>query len=158
MCAIGPGQSVSSAEPGTAAPSSGWTALRDVFEQYQDWFAWIGIASFALLLASLLLLPVVVGALRTDHFVRPTRVHRHPVLWVLRNVAGGLLITVGVAMLVLPGQGLLTILAGLALAEFPGKHRLERFLARQPAILRTLNWMRKRRKKAPFEPPQPLGD
>ena len=37
---------------------------------------------------------------------------------------------VGVAMLALPGQGLLTMLVGIMLMNFPGKFRLEQALIR----------------------------
>ena len=47
-------------------------------------------------------------------------------------------------MLVLPGQGILTILAGIMLLDFPGKHRLLRWIVAHPQVLRTLNWLRRR--------------
>lgn len=117
----------------------------------------MGVASAVLLVASLVLLPVVVGALPADHFVhrRKIRESRHPVVRVVRNAFGALLVLAGVAMLVLPGQGILTLLAGLALLEFPGKRALEIRLARQPRILRALDWLRARRGVGPFEPPRP---
>ena len=56
----------------------------------------------------------------------------------------------GLAMLVLPGQGLLTILIGLMLLDFPGKRRLERRIVARPAILAMLNRMRARRGRDPL--------
>ncbi len=56
-------------------------------------------------------------------------------------------------MLVTPGQGLLTLLIGLLLLNFPGKYRLERWLVRRPGVLRTLNWVRRRRGQEHFESP-----
>ena len=56
----------------------------------------------------------------------------------------------GVAMLVLPGQGLLTILIGLMLISFPGKRGLERRIVGRPTILRILNGMRARRSLPPL--------
>jgi hypothetical protein len=53
-------------------------------------------------------------------------------------------------MLFTPGQGILTILAGLLLMNFPGKYRLERWLVQRPGVLSSLNWLRTRRGKAPF--------
>src|SRR4051812_30124363 len=47
-------------------------------------------------------------------------------------------------MLVLPGQGVLTIIAGMMLLDFPGRQRLERWLVQRPAVLRSINWRRKR--------------
>src|SRR5262249_14948991 len=44
-----------------------------------------------------------------------------------KNVAGWLLIALGVVLSLpgVPGQGLLTVLLGVMLVDFPGKHRLE---------------------------------
>jgi hypothetical protein len=50
----------------------------------------------------------------------------------------------GIAMLVLPGQGVLTMLLGVMLMNFPGKYELERQIIQQPTILKALNWMRRR--------------
>jgi hypothetical protein len=50
----------------------------------------------------------------------------------------------GVAMLVLPGQGVLTIITGLLLLDFPGKYRFERWLVRRGPVLRGVNWLRDR--------------
>ena len=57
----------------------------------------------------------------------------------------------GGAMLVLPGQGLLTILIGLLLLEFPGKRALERRLVARPGIKTFLDRIRARRGKPPLE-------
>ena len=43
-----------------------------------------------------------------------------------------------------PGQGLLTILIGLLLINFPGKRRLERKLVRRPKVLQFINRIRSR--------------
>ena len=60
-------------------------------------------------------------------------------------------------MLVTPGQGVLTILAGLLLMNFPGKYRLERWLVMRPGVMRALNWLRARRGQTPFEIPENVG-
>ncbi len=56
----------------------------------------------------------------------------------------------GLVMLVLPGQGIITILLGLGLLPFPGKHKLEHNLLSRGSVRSTLNWMRKKAKKEPF--------
>ena len=53
-------------------------------------------------------------------------------------------------MLVLPGQGILTILIGLSLVEFPGKRRLEAKLVGQATVLSTINKMRAKFNKPPL--------
>jgi hypothetical protein len=60
------------------------------------------------------------------------------------NAAGSLFIVAGIAMLVLPGQGVITIVVGLLLIDFPGKFRLERWLARRRPLMRGITWIRSR--------------
>ena len=43
-----------------------------------------------------------------------------------RNLLGGLLILLGLVMLVTPGQGILTIVLGFTIMDFPGKKRITR--------------------------------
>ena len=43
-----------------------------------------------------------------------------------KNIIGFSLIIGGLLMLVLPGQGLLTIVTGLLLVNYPGKYKLEK--------------------------------
>ena len=73
---------------------------------------------------------------------------RHPLLRLLfrglKNVAGGGLVLLGVAMLVLPGQGILTILIGLTFLDFPGKRRLEIWIVQRPSIRGGLDRVRKK--------------
>lgn len=70
----------------------------------------------------------------------------------LKNGLGALLIIVGVCLSLpgVPGQGVLTILAGLLLTDLPGKGRLARWLVRRPGVLRTLNHLRGRFGKPPL--------
>jgi hypothetical protein len=60
------------------------------------------------------------------------------------------LLLCGIAMLVLPGQGLLTILVGLSLLPFPGKDKLEQNLLARKSIRASLNWIRTKANKEPF--------
>ena len=50
-------------------------------------------------------------------------------------------------MLVLPGQGLFTILMGLILSNYPGKYSIERKFISMPSVLKTVNWLRKKSDK-----------
>ncbi|MGB1110330.1 MAG: PGPGW domain-containing protein, partial [Gammaproteobacteria bacterium] len=71
----------------------------------------------------------------------------------LRSAFGLLLLLAGIAMLVLPGQGILTILIGIGLMEFPGKFALECRLAGIPSVYRALNWIRRKGGQSDFSPP-----
>lgn len=113
---------------------------------------------------SLLALPFLVARLPVDYFSDPQR-HRnrlrqvHPLVYFalrgLKNLLGWALILSGILMLILPGQGLLTILIGLMLSDFPGKFALERRLARTPRILGAINWLRRRGGHQPLRAPRP---
>ena len=70
----------------------------------------------------------------------------NPVLWIItlavKNLVGYCLILGGILMLVLPGQGLLTILVGLMLSDYPGKFKLEKRIIKTSLVLKTVNWYR----------------
>ena len=68
-----------------------------------------------------------------------------------KNIIGLFLVIGGLLMLVLPGQGLLTMVTGLLLINYPGKYRLERKLVNRPSIFRTLNWIRIKANKPPLK-------
>ncbi len=119
------------------------------------WVA-LGVASAVMFVGTLVCVPWLVARLHVDYFVGPnapqTNTSRHPGLrlagGLLRNLVGAFLVVMGLLMLVLPGQGILTLLVGLALMQFPGKRRLEKKLAGQRHVRRSLDWLRKRAGKA----------
>lgn len=109
--------------------------------------------------AGLALLPVVVRRLPADHFVgdaapRPAWADARPMAWhllrVARNALGAILFLLGVAMLVLPGQGLLTMFAGLLLMDLPNKRALEQRIVRLRSVHRALDWIRARGGRPPL--------
>jgi hypothetical protein len=69
-----------------------------------------------------------------------------------KNILGLLLIVLGIIMALpgVPGQGLLTVLLGLMLVDFPGKDRLEQKLLHRPAIRNSINKLRSRFGKPPL--------
>jgi Na+/H+ antiporter NhaD/arsenite permease-like protein len=113
----------------------------------------LGLVSILSLIATLALLPFLVVRIPEDYFRHRHRRHddpreRHPLahhaIVVAKNTLGVALILAGLAMLVLPGQGLLTLLIGLMLTDFPGKYTLEKRIVGQPGVLRAVNWLRQR--------------
>ena len=121
---------------------------------------WLGIASAITFIGSLIIIPYLVVRIPADYFTRPkdTKPKRqHPVVWlfgsIVKNFFGILFVLAGIAMLILPGQGILTILIGLMLINFPGKHNLERRIIQQPAVLRAINWMRAKADHPPLQVP-----
>jgi amino acid transporter len=63
-----------------------------------------------------------------------------------KNLLGLLLVALGIVMSIpgVPGQGILTILLGIMLLDFPGKRDLEHRLASQPRVLNAINKLRHR--------------
>lgn len=120
------------------------------------WLAAVSVVSFV---GSLLAVPIIVVRIPRDYFSMPRRKadswgHRNmiarSVVVLFKNVLGCLLVLAGLAMLVLPGQGLLTLFTGLLLMDFPGKYRLERFLISREPVGRGINWIRRRWGVAPL--------
>jgi len=91
-----------------------------------------------------------------DSSSRDFWIDRHPVIrrtgLIMKNVFGAVLVALGVLLSLpgVPGPGLLTILIGVMLLDFPGKRRLERWLIGQPTIVRTVNSLRRRYNKPPL--------
>ncbi len=130
--------------------------------EFAHLLGWATAASLLSVLGVLVGVPWMVGSLPSDYFVADRRsalgdaFHRrwfYPLLNILRNALGAVLLLLGIVMLFIPGQGLLTILAGLLLMNFPGKYRIERAVVGQPKVLVALNWIRARRGRPPLEAP-----
>ena len=75
------------------------------------------------------------------------------VVSVIKNIVGFLLIVVGALMSLpgVPGQGLLTVLAGLIISDFPGKKRLARRIIRIRTVYLTANKIRLHFKRQPLK-------
>jgi len=117
------------------------------------------VLSVVTFVASLILIPIIIARLPSDYFLMEkrrivaTRSKQATFFFFnqfVKNILGVLLILAGIAMLVLPGQGLLTILIGLGVTNFPGKYKLERKLVSNQSIFKSLNWVRKRANVEPF--------
>lgn len=95
---------------------------------------------------------IVVVHLPPDYFARPpakTRWHGNlgrKLLKIAKNIAGLLLIAGGLVLVFpgVPGPGVVIVLLGLVITDIPGKHRLIVKVARMPAVLRSMNRIRRR--------------
>lgn len=128
----------------------------DFVKQYTEWLVIISVLGF---FASLLLMPVFVARIPVDYFCHSHREHlaqqyRHPVahllMMVLKNLLGAVLVVSGIIMLFTPGQGVITLFAGLMIMNYPGKYALERWLIRRPRVLPAVNWLRQRAQHPPL--------
>ena len=125
----------------------------------RDMLVGLGIFSIIAFIGTLIAIPIILVRLPADYFdERCPRAGwmegRHPVLRLgtraLKNLFGAVFFLAGVAMLVLPGQGILTMLIGISLMDFPGKRSLERNLVSRPSVLRAINAIRERFGRPPL--------
>ena len=118
----------------------------------------LGTLSVLLLGVTVIATPWLVGRLPSDYFSAPRaplagRGARRLLVLAARNVAGLAFMALGLVMLITPGPGVVGLLLGLSLCEFPGKHALLRRLVGRRDVLASLNWLRRRTDSPPFHPP-----
>lgn len=121
---------------------------------------WFALGGFVLtFVVSLVTVAVVIVRLPATYFredyVSPLAAQHPIVRWagvIIKNVVGVVVVFVGLLLSLpgIPGQGLLTILIGVMLVDFPGKRRLERRLVLQPSVLAVINALRARFGKPPL--------
>lgn len=136
-----------------------WSHLRS----HEEWLWWTGAVSLATVVVSAFTVPMLIRRMPHDYFLEDSEgaarmKRRHPVLrlvlLVLKNLLGLVLAVGGFVMLFTPGQGLLTLVAGVLLLNFPGKRRFEVWLVRRKPVHRAIDWMRRRAGKRPLELPE----
>lgn len=138
-------------------------ALPDWLAPLEPWLPWMTGTGIVMALFSMLAIPWLLVRMPANYFNRRSSPSewRGPtgwLIWVLRNTLATLLLLAGIAMLVLPGQGMLTIVIAIMVSTFPGKYRLERAIMRRPGILRAANWIRRRYRQPPLEAPKAPED
>ena len=120
----------------------------------------LGASSILIFIISILGISWFVAQIPEDYFLSSKRKpskwkEQKPILRLAvlfgKNIIGLSLIIGGLLMLVLPGQGLLTIVTGLLLINYPGKYKLEQKLVAIPSVFRALNWIRVKANKPPLK-------
>ena len=133
--------------------------LLDWLRNHSFVLSWLAVFSVIAFVGTLAAIPALVVRIPQDYFLHDRRPPsgssndgslKHLFLTGLKNVVGILFVLAGVAMLVLPGQGLLTILIGLMLMNFPGKYALQRTLISQKTVLSAVNRLRIRAGRPPI--------
>jgi hypothetical protein len=112
----------------------------------------LGVGSVGMFVATLVAIPVILVRVPNDWFVRPPPAHSLPYK-VLRAVVGLALIALGVAMIVLPGQGVLTILVGLSILDLPIKHRIVAKILCNPKVHGAIDKLRRKAGKGSLQIP-----
>ena len=127
-----------------------------IHESLIGYSAGISLITFVL---TLIIVPFLVIRMPSDYFIYDRdnlkQFHRqHPLIriisLVMKNVFGYVFILAGIAMLMLPGQGIITILIGITLISFPKKRAIECRIIRINAVGRTINWMRVKAHRDPL--------
>lgn len=133
----------------------------NVFFEAYGW--WVAIGSVAMFVISLASIPFIVAQIPVDYFthhgrLRLSQSNHHPIIRLLlagfKNLLGIILLVAGFIMLFTPGQGLLSILFGLMIMNYPGKYKLECRIIHKPAIFKVVNSMRAKQGKKPLLPPE----
>jgi archaellum biogenesis protein FlaJ (TadC family) len=131
--------------------------LLDVIKPLLPLLALCSVLVFILSLASL---PWLVAKIPKDYFLYRKRKKTLPLttgafvrylsLRLARNLLGLILLAGGFLMLFIPGQGVLTIVMGLILMDYPGKYSVEKAIIGYPAVFKGLNWLIARAHKPPL--------
>ena len=124
---------------------------------------WVTAMSLALSVAGILAVAVFIIRMPADHFGQnpSPAAGGHPVVrWIrraLKNLAGIVLLVVGILMALplVPGPGLLIVLIGVSLTDFPGKRAIEIWIIRKPLVLEPINWLRGKCNRPPLQLPPP---
>lgn len=130
-------------------------SLFDAITHNKALTAGLVVASVVMVVLGLVLANILVVRMPADWFLREPRA-RHPhgvvqvAVLVARNLLGAVLLLLGVAMLIGPGQGFLMILLAIGVLDFPGKRRFELLIVRRKPIHRAIDWMRRRAGKPPL--------
>jgi hypothetical protein len=140
-----------------------WTKILSFFEL---WGWWVAAGSALVFVVSIAALPWVVAQIPEDYFVheqhrRKLENRRHPVfqacIVICKNVLGLFLLIAGFIMLFTPGQGLLSMLFGLMIMNYPGKYRLECWLISRQPMFSSINALRAKQGKPPLLLPEHLN-
>lgn len=129
---------------------------------HEELFVWIGSLSLLTVIVSFIAVPMVIRRMPHDYFLETSEGaeairEQHPALRVvfliLKNLLGLVLVAGGLIMFFTPGQGILTLVIGILLMNFPGKRRFEIRLIRMKPLRRGVDWIRRRAGQRPLELP-----
>lgn len=137
-------------------------SLTPIWHFFETYGTWIAISSVTIFIISIASIPYIVANIPVDYFNsrkrhKITQPDSHPLIKLIiigtKNLIGIILVLAGIIMLFTPGQGLLSILFGLMIMNYPGKYRLERWIISRPLIWKAVNSLRQKHNKRPLEPP-----
>ena len=125
--------------------------LLEYTNTYKNFIFWISLVSLTIFIISILSIRWLVLLIPENYFKEKKSSvlkEKYFLYWIafkfIKNSLGYLLIIGGILMLVLPGQGFLTIFIGMILSDYPGKYHIEKKIIQSSIILRTINSIRKK--------------
>ncbi len=131
--------------------------LYQFITNYKKFIFWLGSISAVIFVFSLLSIKWLVALIPSDYFIKKEDSKfkkKYPFLWflslIIKNIFGYSLIIGGIFMLILPGQGVFTIIIGLMLSNYPGKYAIEKKFIAIPSVLKGINWLRKKSNQPPI--------
>ena len=133
--------------------------MKDLLAEY--W--WLGIISIVTFIGTIVALPIILIKIPEDYFIHDKENPYHPenipkslrlFFLIIKNICGGVFLLFGIILLLLPGQGIITILIGISFINFPGKKKLERKIIMQPVVFNAINAIRKRAGYLPLQIPE----
>ena len=133
--------------------------MLSIIQENESLLLILGIVSLVSFVLTLAVIPWVLIKLPSNYFAKPRRISLIPsdtnpsvrvILLLVKNILGVAIVLLGVVMLVIPGQGLLTILIGLTLTDFPKKYRMQRWLISRKPVLSSANWLRRKGGRKPL--------
>ena len=134
-----------------------FNSLIEIFNVYKNLILWFGSISLFVFLFSLLSIKWLVSLIPEDYFInkkdskiKTSNIFIWYIVLIFKNLIGYSLILGGIMMLVLPGQGLFTIIIGLMMSNYPGKYSIEKKFIAIPTILKSINWLRNKSNKPPI--------
>jgi hypothetical protein len=136
-----------------------WRHLQELYRAYEANWQILGLVAIVLFIGTLILVPLIIIIL-PPRYLTENPSHRWqgrrgwyiPYLF-LKNAVGGVFILSGLVMLVLPGQGLLTLAVGTCLIDFPGKRLLVHRILSRKGVLTVINRLRDKAARPPLEMP-----
>ena len=145
--------------------SNGWPmveldAIFGWMQTHDELMSWLAVISLLTFVVTLFAVPNLIIHIPDRYFLQKKRIFpNNPkdaigfrfVCRILKNILGVFFVLTGLIMLLLPGQGLLSILIGVMLMNFPGKYKVERAIVREKKVLSTINWLRAKAHRPPLQ-------
>jgi hypothetical protein len=137
-----------------------WQQLQDLYRAYEANWQILGLVAILLFIGTLITVPLIIIILPTRYLTEDPS-HRWHGRWgwyipylLLKNAVGGIFILSGLVMLVLPGQGLLTLAIGIILIDFPGKRLMVHRILSRKGVISVINRLRAKAARPPLEIPE----